>query len=160
MHRFALVVPLALIVVLASSCSSSGPSSSSNALPGHGAISISIVPNPILATKAPGDQYDFPFEVVVRETGGHPVTVNRVSADVKALGGIPVASERYDAARIAALGYSTTIAANGELRYRFNPRKSVPDDRLFGNVTADLTVDGTDDTGTPTQARTRVTVER
>ena len=160
MHRFALTVPLALLAILASSCSSSGPSSSSSALPGHGALSISIVPNPIQALKAPGDQYDFPFEVVLRETGGHPVTINRVSADVKALGGIPVANETYDAARIATLGYATTVPANGELRYRFNPRKSVPDDRLFGNVTADLTVDGTDDTGTPTQARTRVTVER
>jgi hypothetical protein len=160
MRRFALV-PLVLAVLAAASCSSSsGPSSGSTALPGHGALSINIVPNPIVAQKAPGDQYDFPFEVVLRETGGHPVTINRVSADVNALGGIPVANETYDAARIAALGYPTTIAANGELRYRFNPRKSVPDDRLFGNVTADLTIDGTDDTGAPTQARTRVTVQR
>jgi len=159
-HRFTLV-SLTLSLVFASSCAfSKAPSSRSTALPGHGAISVSILPNPIVALKAAGDQYDFPFEVVVKETGGHPVNIARVSADVKALGGIPVATESYDAARIAALGFSTTVPANGELRYRFNPRKSVPDDRLFGNVTADLTVDGVDDTGVAATARTRVTVQR
>jgi hypothetical protein len=163
MHRFSLVslsVSTSLFLLLASSCSSSGGRATSSALPGHGAISVTILPNPIVALKATGDQYDFPFEVVVKETGGHPVKISRVTADVKALGTIPVATESYDAARIAALGFATTVPANGELRYRFNPRKSVPDDRLFGNVTADLTVDGADDTGSPATARTRVTVQR
>lgn len=158
MHRFALV-PLTLLLTFCSACTRT-PSMQPATLPGHGAISIEILPNPIVALKAPGNQYDFPFEVVLRETGGHPVTVSRVSADVKALGGIPVANESYGAAQITKLGYSTLVPANGELRYRFNPRKSVPDDRLFGNVTADLTVDAADDTGTPAQARTRVTVRR
>jgi hypothetical protein len=158
MHRFTLV-SLTLFLVCAASCSSS-PKPSSSALPGHGAISITILPNPIMALKATGDLYDFPFEVVLKETGGHPVNISRITADVKALGGIPVATESYDAARIAALGFATTVPANGELRYRFNPRKSVPDDRLFGNVTADLTVNGADDLGASATARTRVTVQR
>jgi hypothetical protein len=157
-HRVALtaLIPLTLLLGF---CSTT-PSLRTATLPGHGAISIEIVPNPIVAAKATGDAYDFPFEVVLRESGGHPVTVSRVSADVKALGSIPVASETYDAARIAQLGFSTTVPANGELRYRFNPRRSVPDERLFGSVTADLTVDATDDTGALAQARTRVTVRR
>lgn len=160
MRRLALV-PLTFAIALAGACAATqAPSLKTATVPGHGTISISVVPNPIRAEKFSGDEYDFPFEVVLRETGGHPVKINRITADVKALGTIPVASESYDAARIATLGYATTIPAEGELRYRFNPRKSVPDDRLFGNVSADVTVDGTDDLGTPAQARTRVTVQR
>ncbi|HKO57140.1 MAG TPA: hypothetical protein VJ276_14780, partial [Thermoanaerobaculia bacterium] len=141
-------------------CAGGGGSMSSTAQPGHGAIAIQIIPNPIMATNVGGDRYEFPFEVVVRETGGRPVTVNRVSADVLALGSIRVAEESYDAAKIQSLGYQTTVPANGELRYRFAPRHSVSDDRLFGGVEAQLTVDATDDTGTPATARTTVTVTK
>lgn len=131
-----------------------------NAQPGHGAISIQVIPNPIVANSVGGNTYEFPFEVVVRETGGHPVNVTRVSADVLALGTIRVATESYDAARIQSLGYQTSLPANGELRYRFTPRETVTDDRLFGGVEAQLTVEATDDTGTPTSAKTTVTVRR
>ncbi|HEX8154399.1 MAG TPA: hypothetical protein VF698_14795 [Thermoanaerobaculia bacterium] len=137
-----------------------GPRSASTATPGHGAISIEIVPNPIVATRASGNNYDFAFEVVVRETGGRAVTIERVSADVLALGSIRVAQESYDAARIQSLGFQTTVPANGTLRYRFTQRREVPDDRLFGSVSAEVRVDGHDDAGTPTTARTTVTVTR
>lgn len=150
------------VVLLAAACTSTGGDGASRtvAQPGHGAISIQIVPNPIVAQRVSGDTYSFPFDVVVRETGGHPVTINRVSADVNALGGIHVAEESYDAARISSLGYSTNVPANGELRYHFAPQKSVADERLFGSVSAQLRVDGTDDSGTATSATTTVTVTR
>lgn len=151
-----LLVPL--LFAAASCASTSAPQSVSQA--GHGAISIQIVPNPIVAQPAGGDRYRFPFDVVVRETGGRPVTIQRVSADVRALGGIHVASESYDAAKINSLGYATNLPANGELRYHFEPVKSVADERLFGNVTATLTVEVLDDTGTPASAGTTVTVTR
>ena len=152
-----------LIVLLVAACtSSSGGSGTSQtvAQPGHGAITIQIVPNPVVAQRVSGETYSFPFDVVVRETGGHPVMVNRVSAEVNALGGIRVASESYDAASINQLGYSTNVPANGELRYHFAPQKSVGDDRLFNNVSAQLRVDATDDSGTPASATTTVTVTR
>ncbi|HET7710574.1 MAG TPA: hypothetical protein VFL80_01455 [Thermoanaerobaculia bacterium] len=148
------------LILMTVSCAGGGGGSPSTPQPGRGAIAIQVVPNPIMAQRVSGDTYDFPFEVIVRETGGRPVTVTRVSAEVTALGGLPVASETYDAARIASLGYSTNIPANGELRYRFNPRKSVPDDRLFSAVSAELRVDAVDDNGAPTSARTTVTVRR
>jgi len=113
-----------------------------------------------VAQHVDGDRYRFPFDVIVRETGGHPVTIARVSADVRAIAGIRVATETYDAAKINSLGYSTALPARGELRYRFEPEKSVPDARLFGGVTADLTVDASDDAGAPATARTSVTVTR
>lgn len=147
---------LPFVFVVASCASSSAPQSVSQR--GHGVISIQIVPNPIVAQHLSGDRYRFPFDVVMRETGGHPMSITRVSADVRAIAGIRVASESYDAAKINSLGYSTNLAPNGELRYHFEPEKSVPDERLFGGVTAQLTVDAVDDTNAPATARTSVTV--
>jgi hypothetical protein len=150
------------VALLLAACASSSTTTQSGSVmpPGHGAISIEIVPNPVIATKVSDDKYDFPFEVVVHESGGHTVNVNRVTANVTAFGAIQVANESYDAARIRALGYATSIPANGTLRYKFSPRRSVPDDRLFGTVAAEITVDATDDSGQATTARTTVTVRR
>lgn len=147
------------LLLLASFCAGSRGDSMS-ARPGHGAISIQVVPNPIVATRVSGDTYEFPLQIVVRETGGRPVEIMKVSAQVFALGGFRIAEETYDAAKITSLGYATRIAANGEVTYRFVQRRSVPDDRLFSGVSADLTVEARDDTGTPTRATTSVTVTR
>ena len=154
-------ISLALLTVaLVTGCAGGRGGPPSTSQPGHGAITLQIVPNPIVATRVSGDMYDFPFEVVIRETGGRPVEITRVSADVYALGGIRIAEESYDAAKIRSMNYSTSIAANGEARYRFAPRRSVPDDRLFGGVTAVLRVDARDDAGAATSANTEVTVTR
>ena len=147
------------ILILFAACSS-GSQPGTISMPGRGAIAVQVDPNPIRATRVSGDTYDFPFEVVVRETGGRPVNVTRVTVNVTALGGLNVHRESWDADRIRSMGYSTTLAANGELRYRFAPRKEVPDDRLFGGVNAQLTVEAVDDSGSPTSASTSVTVTR
>lgn len=139
-------------------CSSSQPSSTST--PGHGALSVEVIPNPIVAVQVSGNTYDFPFEVVIRETGGRAVNVERVTARVLLGGGLELASESWDAARIRSMGYNTSLGANSETRFKFAPRKEVPDDRLFGGVSAELRVDAVDDTGTATSARTSVTVRR
>ena len=153
-----LAISLALLLTLAA-CQNRSPNGVTS-VPGHGAIAIQVIPNPIVATRVSGDTYDFPFEVVVRETGGRPINVMRVSATVVAPGGLTLARESWDADRIRSMGYSTSIAANGELRYRFAPRKEVPDERLFGGVTAHLTVEAVDDGGSATSASTAVTVTR
>ena len=153
-------IAIALTLLALAACSSSSPQTGSTSVPGHGALDIRIEPNPIRATLVSGTTYDFPFEVVLRETGGHAVNVTNVSAVVTLAGGIPVARESYDANEIRALGYSPTIPANGTVRYRFAPRKEVPDERLFGGVSATLTVEGTDDASSPATASTVVTVTR
>jgi hypothetical protein len=142
-------------------CATPQAGTSRNAsLPGHGAISIAIEPNPIVARPISGNTYEFPLDVVVRETGGRGVTINRVSLEVYAVGGMRVGGESYDGARIKSLGYSTNVPGNGTLRYHFAPRQSVADDRLFGGVHGEVRVDGSDETGTPTSATTTVTVTR
>ena len=148
------------LLLFAAFCASHAGGPATVSQPGHGAISVEINPNPIVATNVGGGTYEFPFEVVIRETGGHDVKVMRVAAEVYALGGIHVASESWDAARIAAMGYPTSLAANGTLRYSFRPRKQVTDDRLFSGVTADVRIDATDDTGMATTARTTVSVRK
>ena len=154
-RRITLVCSLMVLAACAS-----GPQSGTTSVPGRGALAVEIVPNPIRATLVSGTTYDFPFELILRETGGRPVTVTSVTATVHAPGGFPVAREAYDADRIRSLGYATTVPANGEVRYRFAPRKEVPDERLFGGVSAQLTVEGADDGGTPASASTVVTITR
>jgi hypothetical protein len=150
---------LALTLLALAACNS-GPTDGVTSVPGHGAIAIQVVPNPIMATKVTGNTYDFPFDVVVRETAGRPVTVNRIGIRVTAFGGLSLHEESWDATRIQSLGYNTTINGRTEVRYHFNPRKDVPDDRLFSSVSAELRVDAVDDAGTATSATTAVTVRR
>lgn len=157
MKRFA--VAALSILIFACATPQAGTSRSSSA-PGHGAITLTVIPNPVIAQRVSGTTYDFPFDVVVRETAGHPVTITRVSATVHAVGGIEVGSDSYDAARIRSLGYSTSVPPNGELRYHFAPRKDVTDDRIFGGITADIRVDATDESGTATSATTTVSITR
>jgi hypothetical protein len=147
-----------LLIAALAACHNPQPSVSS--VPGHGAVSIEVIPNPIVATPVSCNTYDFPFEVVVRETGGRATTVQRVTANVMLNGGLSLARESWDAERIRSMGYNTTLPANSEVRYRFSPRKDVPDERLFGGVSAELKVDATDDTGAATSATTVVTVRR
>jgi hypothetical protein len=155
--KHAALLPLLL---LASFCAGGRGAVGTTSVPGHGAISIDIVPNPVVATRVSGSTFDFPFEVVVHESAGHPVDVTRVSANVFGPANVQIASETYDAARINQLGYSTHVPAKGELRYRFDPRRTVTDERLFGSVSADIRVDAHDETGTATTATTRVSVTR
>jgi len=104
--------------------------------------------------------YDFPLDVVVHETAGRAVTVSRVTVTVSGPAGIRLGDETWSASQIGSAGFSTNLPGNGELRYHFVPRKSVPDDRLFGSVRAELRVDAYDETSTPTSASTTVTVTR
>lgn len=161
MKKHALLASAATVLLVCACASGKPGATQTSSIPGHAAITLTIVPNPVVAQKVSGNTYDFPFDVVVRETGGRAVTINRVTADMySSLGGIKIGSESYDAAKIQSLGYSTSVPANGELRYHFAPRKSVQDERLFGGVYGDVRADATDDSGTPTSATVRITVTR
>ena len=157
MKRLALIA----LVCLPLACASQRPGTNkSTSTPGRGVIKLTVTPNPVVATNAGGSTYDFPFDVVVKETGGHPVTIDRVTASVYAGGGIPVATESYDAAKIQSLGFATSIAAKGEIHYHFNPRKDVTDDHLFSSVYGDVRVEGLDDNGARTSSTTTITVTK
>lgn len=129
---------------------------------GHGAITIAIAPNPIVAEPVRGSTnnlYEFPIDVIVRETGGHPLKIDSLSLTVYAFG-MQVNYDKYDAAQITAMGIPTNVPANGEWRYHLNPRRAVTDERLFSSITASVRIDATDDTGTNTNTSTRVSITR
>ena len=152
---------IALVSLIAAFCSGGGGGTSQPVVsPGKASLEIFVQPNPIVATKVSGDTYDFPFEIGIRERGGVAVEIQRVGIDVLTLGTISVYERTYGREEIVRLGYPTSVRANGEIRYRFTPRKEVPDDRLFGAVTAELWVEGTDTGGNLVRATTRVTVTR
>lgn len=153
-----LVIGLALLATLAA-CSQA-PRDGVTSVPGRGAISVRVEPNPIVAKHVSGNTYELPFDVVVRETGGRPVNVTSVSVTVFFTGGLSLGRESWDADRIRAMGHDPSLGAHAEQRFRFNVRREVPDERLFSGVTAELRVDATDDTGAATSATTSVTATR
>jgi hypothetical protein len=157
MKRLAVIA----LVCLPLACATRQPGPTKSTLtPGRGAIKLTITPNPVVATNVGGNTYDFPFDVVVKETGGHPVTIDKVTASVYAGGGIPVATESYDAAKIQSLGFATSIQAKGEIHYHFNPRKAVTDDHLFNSVYGDVRVEAIDDNGSRASSTTSITVTK
>jgi len=145
---------------LIAGCGGTGGSTTPVLVPGRAALQIFVEPNPIVAQRVSGDTYDFPFEIGIVERGGVSVEVQRVGIDVIGLGAIRLYSQTFGREEIIRRGYPTSIPAHGEVRYRFNPRKEVPDDRLFGGVSADLFVEGTDANGNAVRATQRVTVTR
>jgi hypothetical protein len=157
MRRIAI---LALALLPLACATPRGGTNKSTSTPGRGAIKLTITPNPVVATNVGGTTYEFPFDAVVTETGGHPVTIERVTANVFAAGGIPVATESYDAAKIQSLGFATAIQAKGEIHYHFAPRKDVPDERLFTSVYGDIRVEGIDDNGSRTSTTTTITLRK
>jgi hypothetical protein len=130
-----------------------------HSVPGQGAVTIEVAPNPILAKHISGTLWEFACDVTLRETGGRPISVQNVSATVFA-GALQVGRESWNADQIHTMGYSTTVPAHGELHYHFAPRRDVPDARYIDVLKAELRVEATDDTAAATSASTAVTVRR
>jgi hypothetical protein len=123
-------------------------------------LQIFVEPNPIVATQVSGNTYDFPFVIGVRELNGISVEVNRVGIEVTALGALSMYRRSFDRAELERRRYPTSIPAHGEIRYQFNQRESVPDERLFSTVAAELFAEGVDANGNAVRASERVTVTR
>lgn len=154
------MVPFMLLLVpLAGGCGGSG-GPSPVVVPGRALLQIFVEPNPIVAQRIAGDTYEFPFEIGIAERGGVAVEIQRVGIDVIGLGAIRLYSQTFGREEIARRGFPTSVPANGEIRYRFNPRNEVPDEGLFGGVSAELFAEGIDANGTAVRATQRVTVRR
>lgn len=159
MNRAPLLISCVLSTLMLVHCSADDPGRTPTE-PGHGALEIAVVPNPIVATRVSGDTYDFPFDVRVTNPGSLPVSIERVQIDVTAFGGLKIHSESKNAADIREYGYPTTLAPGETLSYHFEPREDVPDDRLFDGVSALLTAVGADSSGKEVSASIRVSVTR
>jgi hypothetical protein len=157
MRRLALI---ALLVVPIACATHQPGTTKAKTTRGQGRIELTVTPNPVLANNTGGSGYEFPFDVVVKEIGGHTVTIDRVTANVYAGGGISVANESYDAPKIQSLGFATSIPAKGELHYHFNPKKDVADTSLFASIYGDVRVEAIDDNGTRASSTTTITVKK
>src|ERR1051325_4270482 len=136
--RMRRIAALLFLFILAA-CS--GARSGVTSVPGRGAIAIEVAPNPIVAHRVSGDVYEFPVDVTVRETGGRRVDITRVDVSVT-VGALNVGGETWDAAKIAALGYPTSVPARGTLQLHLAPRRSVPDERYFPSLNVQLKNEG------------------
>lgn len=125
-----------------------------------GRLSVHVTPNPIVATPLDGDAYRFDFVLEIRDEGGSDVTIERVSADVLAFGGLRIASRKMAADEIARRGYATSVEAGGSIRYAISQKHDVPDERLLEAVKAELLIEGVDALGNRTTARATVGVVR
>ena len=125
----------------------------------HGVVKVAVAPNPIVAVHVDGNNYEFPFDIVLRETGGRPISITGVVVTVYAFG-LPVNVDQNDVAEIRRLGFDPNIPANGEVRYHLQPRRAVTDDRIFGSITAGVRIEATDDAGGTTSDSIRVSVTR
>ena len=158
MSKVACCLTASLFVLLVAGCSGNNDTPTA---PGRGALALTVNPNPILAKKVAGTSgtYDFPFEIVLRETGGQTVTVTALRVDVKTLG-VRVLTKTYDATYLRDQNYSPVIPAGGTVRYAFAPREDAPDSIFSTNVEADLQVEGVDDKGNAVRQTKTVSVTR
>lgn len=149
---------LLLLSLLIAACSGENDTPTS---PGRGALRVEVKPNPVIATRVAGtnDTYDFPFEVVISETGGETVTIQSITADIKSFG-IRVFSKSYDASYLQGRNYSPVIAAGSTVRYAFDIREEAPDAVFSSNVEADIRVEGVDAKGNAVRQTTTVQVRR
>lgn len=152
-----LLLASALLPVLLAACSGDTPVSRQVAEPGHGAVKIAVEPNPIVAKPLGNDLVGLPFDVVVSETGGLPVDVERLVLNVR-VAGVTAYSLTYTAAQLRAAGQTTSIGASSSVRYAFHP-KTRASDTLMGAATGEVTVVALDETSTPTIAATGVSVQ-
>ena len=114
--------------------------------PGVAVLELRVDPNPIEAERRWGEIWEFPFTVILRETNGVDVTIDRVSIEVL-LSGTIVHREEIDGTELESLGFDRRLAGGGEVRYSFRPERFIPHESLIRNVEADLEVRGTDSGG-------------
>lgn len=148
-----------LILVIAAGCAS-GTSTPPASAPAErsAAVTVTVSPNPVVATRMADGRWDFPFRVRIAEQNGVGVEISQVRADVLALGGFRVHQQALTREEIQRLGYPTTIEPGGAIEIPFRPQRNVPDPSLFNSVTANVTLEGTDANGNRVQATTSVTV--
>jgi hypothetical protein len=145
---------LPLLLLLAAGCASTVPP---EARP-PGRLAIEVDPNPIPARPLGDDVYELAFEITIREVGGNDVTIDEVSAEAVAFGGLRIARASLDREEIRRRGYPTGVRAGKAIRYSIREKRALPDERLLDSVQAEIRIAGTDAAGRPTSTRTTVTI--
>lgn len=120
-----------------------------------GALLLDIIPNPIVAYPLGGDLFEFPFDVAMREVGGRDIEIDAIRVEIK-LKGLPIFAQTFDETELTRRGYPAIVPAGGLVQYRFSPRREVPGELLFDQVSARITISGLDQNGRRSEASTTV----
>ena len=140
-----------LVVLLLASCASRPQ------VAARGAISLEIDPDPIIAIQTGVDEWLFPFEVEIRETGGVDVTIDTVVIRVH-LNSVRIYQETLRSDDLQRLGYPRHLAAGRLFRYQFDPSRTIPDPGLISRIEAELDVRGRDSGGRSVSASRSVSL--
>ncbi|HUF17429.1 MAG TPA: hypothetical protein VMS12_05220 [Thermoanaerobaculia bacterium] len=143
------------LILLSGGCS--GAATEFSAVPIRGRVEFEISPNPIRAIRLEENQWSFPFEVTLRESGGVDVEIETLRLTVT-IAGLPVARMIWDGAEIEKRGYSTAIPAGEARQYAFTPVRTVPDERLLTLARADINVAAVDRDGRRSEATRTISV--
>jgi len=147
-----------LVTALLSVSCSTLPREIGNPLAGR--LLLEISPNPIIAEHVEGRTYDFPFDIIMRETGGVDVTIDDFTVDITLLGVVTLFSQKFPATEISRRGYPVEIGSGKFLRFSFRKRKEVPNDLVFRSAIARVTAHTTDTNGRRGETKLEVQVRR
>ncbi|HVR44021.1 MAG TPA: hypothetical protein VMS56_11335 [Thermoanaerobaculia bacterium] len=142
--------------LLAAGCSGALPESP--AISVRGRVALEIHPEPIVARRLGADDWQFPFEVVLRETGGVDVEIEAIRVEVR-VGGFPLTRQIFDSEEVRRRGYPTIIEGGGVLQLAFAPVRRVADLRLLAFARAEITIEAVDRYGRRSEASRALRVE-
>ncbi len=126
-------------------------------MPVQGQLELEIHPNPVVAKPAGPRTWAFPFEVLLRESGGVDIEIEAIHVSVT-MGGVPVMRQVWDPEEVRRRGYPTTIPAGGVLHVAFAPRRELANPAILELARAAIAVDVVDRHGRRSTAVHEVTV--
>ena len=114
-------------------------------LKGH--LVLEVDPNPLIAKHLGGDDYEVPFDIVMREEGGVDLRVEDFTIDAIAFHTVVVQSQTFPGSAIEQRGYPSQIGAGKYLRFSFTKRWTLPTRLLLSGASARITAHTIDTRG-------------
>lgn len=125
--------------------------------PVQGRLEADILPNPVVAVSAGDRSWRFPFEVVLRESGGVDIEIEAIRIRVS-VAGVPLTSQLWDAQEIRRRGYRTSVPAGGLLQYAFAPVRTISNPLLIEAARGEVEIEIVDLRGNRSSTIVPITV--
>lgn len=125
-------------------CSGGAPEPATN--PIRGRLEAEVLPNPVVAVATGEGSWQFPFEVVLRESGGVEIEIEAIRIRVT-VAGIPVSRQLWDSEEIRRRGYGTVLPPGGMLQYAFTPVRAVANAPLLEVARGEVEIEVVDRLG-------------
>lgn len=135
-----------LLVVLLGGCSGGDDGLKTVSQPGHGAVAVAVLPNPIALHPLGGELYNVVFDVQVTETAGYAVEVQQLVLHVQ-FAGANAYTLRYGVLDLQARGSTTSIPPRGQVSFHFDAKTKIPSKFALSALSGDLSVVASDAAG-------------